>query len=166
VANTYSTRDERLKPEQSLPVATSIMIFAQGGYDGVLWSGLPITLFLLSSSEESVGALMSLFNLAGALFMMAHHLLHPEKPYRTIVLSISCLLAGAMMLAIVPGHSLVAFSSFYSAAALFLSIIPVLLFARMTDETRDDPAGIIVGRELFLNLGRITGRGSGPSRST
>ena len=40
---------------------------------------------------------------------------------------------------------------------LFLSIIPVLLFARMTDETRDDPAGIIIGRELFLNLGRVSG---------
>jgi MFS family permease len=135
----------------------AIAVLGEGGFEGVFWVDVTIVAFFFTQDELDLGALFALFGLsAGIMAIILGKVSDRIQNRRFFVLlsavtSIPCIVAIALSRTVgeyAVGNGLLEFASF---------ILPVFIFAILTDKLEDTKNDSVLSREYLLDIGRASG---------
>ncbi len=134
-----------------------VALLGEGGFEGVFWVDVTLVAFMFSQDEVSLGALFSLFGLCAGLMGIILGKVSDRIQNRSLFLklsalgSIPCIILISMsgtMEEYVISNGLLEFSSF---------VLPVFLFASLTDTLEEKKNDSVLTREYLLGIGRTVG---------
>lgn len=132
-------------------------LFLEGVQEGVFWFFLPIAGFKLAGGELSLGSMLSLFALVGAMITVALGFISDKLKNRRIFLSAGCIMAAIFCIALSFPGDISQFILKMSFTSFFLAIIGAFLFTMTADEMEQRMEASCVIREILLNTGRTLG---------
>lgn len=131
-----------------------VALLGEGGFEGVFWVSVTLVAYVFSQDEVSLGALFSLFGLCAGLMGIVLGKLSDRIQNRGLFLklsalsSIPCIVLVSMsgtMEEYMLSNGLLEFASF---------VLPVFLFAILTDTMEGKKNDAVLTREYFLDIGR------------
>jgi MFS family permease len=127
---------------------------AQGGIDGVLWTAVPLVALSFVQGEVQLGALFSLFLLAGGVFGVALGRWSDRLRHRRRFLALGAALPVPLALAVAFAPSLPAFALANGLLSATLILGPTFVNAIAIDRLAGEAGLVMTTREVLLNLSR------------
>ncbi len=136
-----------------------VALIGEGGFEGVFWIGVTLVAYSYVKGELELGGLFSLFGLsAGVMGIILGRVSDKIQNRRLFVklsalASIPCILVIALTNKLdgyIIGNGLLEFSSF---------ILPVFIFALLTDRLEAHKNDSVITREFLLDIGRAVSIG-------
>jgi MFS family permease len=131
-----------------------VAVLGEGGFEGVFWVDITLIAWTFSTDEVSIGALFALFGLSAGLMAIILGKVSDRIQNRSFFLRASAV-------ASIPCVVLVYFSSSMEEYALANGllefacfVIPVFLFAILTDKLEERKNDSVLTREYLLGIGR------------
>lgn len=134
-----------------------VALLGEGGFEGVFWVDVTLVAYVFSQDEVSLGVLFSLFGLSAGLMGIILGKLSDRIQNRGFFLKLSAIgsipcivliwLSGSMEEYLIT-NGLLEFASF---------VLPVFLFAILTDTMEEKKNDSVLTREYFLDIGRTAG---------
>ncbi len=134
-----------------------VALLGEGGFEGVFWVDVTLVAYVFSQDEVSLGVLFSLFGLSAGLMGIILGKVSDKIQNRGFFLklsalgSIPCIVLVSMsgtMEEYALSNGLLEFASF---------VLPVFLFAILTDTMEEKKNDSVLTREYFLDIGRTAG---------
>jgi MFS family permease len=134
----------------------AIAVLGEGGFEGVFWVDVTLVAYFFTKNELDLGALFSLFGLsAGVMAIILGKVSDRIQNRRLFVIlsaltSVPCVVIVALSQSIdqfAIGNGLLEFASF---------ILPVFIFAILTDKLETAKNDSVLGREYLLDIGRTS----------
>lgn len=131
-----------------------VALLGEGGFEGVFWVDVTLVAYVFSQDEVSLGALFSLFGLCAGLMGIILGKVSDKIQNRGLFLKLSALTsipcialisASGSMEEYLVSNGLLEFASF---------VLPVFLFAILTDKMEEKKNDSVLTREYFLGIGR------------
>ncbi len=127
---------------------------AQGGIDGVLWTAVPLVALSWVHEDAQLGALFSLFLLAGGVFGVALGRWSDRIRHRRRFLALGAALPVPLALAVAFAPSLAAFALANGLLSATLILGPTFVNAIAVDRLAGEAGLVMTTREVLLNLSR------------
>ncbi len=136
-----------------------VAVVGEGGFEGVFWLGVTLVAYWYTKSELELGGLFSVFGLsAGIMGIILGRVSDRIQNRRFFVklsalTSIPCILIVALtedLNGFLVGNGLLEFTSF---------ILPVFIFALLTDRLEAHKNDSVITREFLLDIGRAVSIG-------
>ncbi len=131
-----------------------VALLGEGGFEGVFWVDVTLVAYMFSQDEVSLGAVFSLFGLCAGLMGIILGKVSDRIQNRGLFLKLSALgsipcivliwMSGTMEEYMMT-NGLLEFASF---------VLPVFLFAILTDTMEEKKNDSVLTREYFLDIGR------------
>ena len=132
-----------------------LAVVGEGGFEGIFWVDITIVAYMFSSDEVALGALFSLFGLSAGLMGIILGKVSDRIQNRALFLRVSAVFSIPCIVLI----SLAGTIEEYAVAAGMLEfacfMLPVFLFAILTDRLEDAKNDSVVGREFLLDASRF-----------
>ncbi len=151
----YIPRDQEMRIRLSvIGRRNALAVLGEGGFEGIFWVDVVIVAYVFTKSEYSIGALFSLFGLcAGTMGIILGKVSDRIQNRRFFVqLSAAASIPCAALIFLsdtldsyAVANGLLEFASF---------ILPVFLFAILTDKLEERKNDSVIGREFLLDIGR------------
>lgn len=132
-----------------------VALLGEGGFEGVFWVDVTLVAYMFSQDEVSLGAVFSLFGLCAGLMGIILGKVSDRIQNRGLFLKLSALgsipcivliwMSGTMEEYMMT-NGLLEFASF---------VLPVFLFAILTDTMEEKKNDSVLTREYFLDIGRV-----------
>ena len=135
---------------------TATALFAEGGFEGLVFNVVPLLAYSFTQEELSLGGLFSLFALAGGVVTVTLGVLSDRMKDRRPFLILGAGATAASTALVVTATSLPAFALANSLVSLTSAIAPVFLFTMAVERIPARPGHASVTREVLLNGGRTT----------
>jgi MFS family permease len=132
-----------------------LALLGEGGYEGVFWIDLTLVTYVFTQDEMAIGALFSLFGLCAGIMGIILGKVSDRIQNRVFFLSVSALTAIPCVLAVSYATSIEEFALTNGLLEVACFVLPVFLFAILTDKLEDAKNDSVVGREFFLDIGRV-----------
>lgn len=133
-----------------------IATLGEGGFEGVFWIGVTLVAYEFTQDEVDLGALFSLFGLSAGIMAIILGKVSDRIQNRRLFVAISSIasIPCVIMIALsrnideyVLGNGLLEFASF---------IMPVFIFAILTDKLEERKNDSVLTREFLLDIGRAS----------
>ncbi len=145
----------RLRAEpRRLGPRTTIAFLGQGGIDGVLWTAIPLVALRFVTDNVLLGALFSLFVLAGGLGGIALGRWSDRLRHRRRFLALGALLPLPLAFAVALAPSLVGFGLANGLFSAALVLAPTFVNTIAADDLPGEAGLVMTTREVLLNTGR------------
>lgn len=132
----------------------ALAVLGEGGFEGVFWVDVVIVAYVFTKSEYDIGALFSLFGLCAGVMGVILGKVSDKIQNRRFFVQLSAI-------ASIPCAALISLSDSLNGYAVanglleFASfILPVFLFAILTDKLEERKNDSVIGREFLLDIGR------------
>ena len=132
-----------------------LALFGEGGFEGVFWVGLVLVAYVFTQDEVAIGALFSLFGLCAGIMAVILGKVSDKIQNRVFFLRVSALASIPCVIAVSYATSLEEFALTNGLLEVACFVLPIFLFAILTDKMEDAKNDSVVGREFFLNIGRV-----------
>jgi predicted MFS family arabinose efflux permease len=136
---------------------TSAAFLFEGVYEGATFLAIPLVAFGFSRSEFSVGQVLALFALLGAISSVILGRRSDRRGGRRAYLRAGALLTAPLVLAAGFAPDLLGFTLALGLANLPLYVVIIFLFAIAMDLREKAMGDSVLVREVMLNLGRSGG---------
>lgn len=131
-----------------------LALLGEGGFEGVFWAGLILVTYAFTQDELAIGALFSLFGLCAGIMAIILGKVSDKIQNRVFFLRVSALASIPCVIAVSYASSVEEFALANGLLEVACFVLPIFLFAILTDKMEDAKNDSVVGRELFLNIGR------------
>ncbi len=132
-----------------------LALLGEGGYEGVFWVDLTLVTYVFTSDEVAIGALFSLFGLCAGVMGIVLGKVSDKIQNRVFFLRVSALTSIPCIIAVSYATSIEGFALANGLLEIACFVLPVFLFAILTDKLEDAKNDSVVGREFFLDIGRV-----------
>jgi len=132
-----------------------LALFGEGGFEGVFWAGLILVTYVFTQDEVAIGALFSLFGLCAGIMAIILGKVSDKIQNRVFFLRVSALASIPCVIAVSYASSVEEFALTNGLLEVACFVLPIFLFAILTDKMEDAKNDSVVGREFFLNIGRV-----------
>lgn len=132
-----------------------IALLGEGGYEGVFWIDLTLVTYVFTSDEVAIGALFSLFGLCAGVMGIILGKVSDRIQNRVFFLRISAVTSIPCVIAVSYATSVEQFALTNGILEVACFVLPVFLFAILTDKLENAKNDSVVGREFFLDIGRV-----------
>ncbi len=129
-------------------------LIGEGGFEGVFWIDIVLVTYLFSQSEVEIGAVFSLFGLAAGIMGIILGRVSDRIQNRQFFSSLSALASIPCVVMIFFSKSLEEFALANGLLEFASFVLPVFIFAILTDRFEQAKNDSVVGREFFLDIGR------------
>jgi MFS family permease len=137
-----------------LGARTSLALFSEGGFEGVLFGVVPLLAYGFAQDELAIGGVFSLFALAGGTVTVVLGIASDRLRHRRPFLVAGAAATAASTLLVVAATSLPALALGNSLVSLTSPIAPLFLLTIAVERIPSRPADAIITREVLLNGGR------------
>lgn len=131
-----------------------VAYLGQGGIDGVLWTAIPLVALSFLNDNVQLGALFSLFILAGGLGGIALGRWSDRIRHRRRFLAIGAALPLPLVLAVAVAPSVFGFGLANGFLSATLVLAPTFLSVIAIDRLPGEAGLVMTTREVLLNSGR------------
>ena len=132
-----------------------VALLGEGGFEGIFWVDLIIVTYVFSQDEVAIGALFSLFGLSAGIMGIILGKVSDKIQNRVFFLRISALASIPCVLLVSYSSSIEEFALTTGMLEVACFVLPVFLFAILTDKLEDAKNDAVVGREVMLDIGRV-----------
>jgi MFS family permease len=132
-----------------------IALLGEGGFEGVFWIDLTLVTYVFTSDEVEIGALFSLFGLCAGVMGIILGKVSDKIQNRVFFLRVSAVTSIPCVIAVSYATSVEQFALTNGILEVACFVLPVFLFAILTDKLEDAKNDSVVGREFFLDIGRV-----------
>ncbi|UCE44669.1 MAG: hypothetical protein JSU93_04455 [Methanobacteriota archaeon] len=139
----------------SLGKRNVVALLGEGGFEGVFWVDLMLVTYVFTQDEVAIGALFSLFGLCAGVMGIILGKVSDRIQNRVFFLRVSALTSIPCVLAVSYATSVEEFALANGLLEVACFVLPVFLFAILTDKLEDAKNDSVVGREFFLDVGRV-----------
>lgn len=151
----YIPRDQEMRIRLDvIGRRNALAVLGEGGFEGVFWVDVVLVAYVFTQKEQDIGALFSLFGLCAGVMGIILGKVSDKIQNRRFFVQLSAL-------ASIPCAALILFSNTLNDYALanglleFASfVLPVFLFAILTDKLEERKNDSVIGREFLLDIGR------------
>lgn len=151
----YIPKDQRMRIRlDAIGKRNVIALLGEGGFEGVFWTDYVIVAYLFSKDEIELGALFSLFGLSAGIMAIILGKVSDKIQNRRFFVQISALTTIPCVVLVAIASSLGEFAIGMGLLEFACFILPVFLFAIITDKLEDAKNDSVVGREYVLDIGR------------
>lgn len=134
----------------------SVAVYAEGAFEGVFWADITIISFMFLTDEMELGALWSLFGLSAGLMGIILGKISDRIQDRVSFLRISSIATIPCIVLVYLATSLNSFGVAAGMLEFAAFVMPVFMFAIMTDTLEDRKNDSVLTREFLLDIGRVT----------
>ena len=132
-----------------------VALLGEGGFEGIFWVDLIIVTYVFSQDEVAIGALFSLFGLSAGIMGIILGKVSDKIQNRVFFLRMSALASIPCVLLVSYSSSIEEFALTNGMLEVACFVLPVFLFAILTDKLEDAKNDAVVGREVMLDIGRV-----------
>jgi len=152
----YIPRDQvmRIRPE-AIGRRNTVATLGEGGFEGVFWIGVTLVAYEFSQDEVSLGALFSLFGLSAGLMAIIFGKVSDRIQNRIFFLRASALASIPCIVLVYLSGSLEEYAVANGILEFACFVLPVFLFAILTDRLEDTKNDSVLTREYLLDIGRV-----------
>jgi MFS family permease len=131
-----------------------IAVIGEGGFEGIFWIDVVLVTYMFSQDEVEIGAVFSLFGLAAGIMGIILGKVSDRIQNRRFFSSLSAIASIPCIVLIFFANSLQSFA-FANGLLEFASfVLPVFIFAILTDRLEETKNDSVLGREFLLDIGR------------
>jgi MFS family permease len=134
-----------------------LALLGEGGFEGVFWVDYVLVAWWFSKDEVELGALFSLFGLSAGIMAIILGKVSDRIQNRKLFVQISALTSIPFVIMVALSSSLTEYAIANGLLDFTSFILPVFLFAIITDKLEDAKNDSVVGREYILDIGRSGG---------
>jgi MFS family permease len=132
-----------------------LALLGEGGFEGVFWIDLTIVTYVFSQDEVAIGALFSLFGLSAGIMGIVLGKVSDRIQNRVFFLRMSALASIPCVILVSYASSIEEFALTNGLLEVSCFVLPVFLFAILTDKLEDAKNDSVIGREVVLDVGRV-----------
>ena len=152
----YMPKDQVMRIRiEALGRRNVLALLGEGGFEGVFWIDLTIVTYVFTTDEVAIGALFSLFGLCAGIMGIVLGKVSDKIQNRVFFLRVSALTSIPCVIAVSYATSIQEFVFANGLLEVACFVLPVFLFAILTDKLEDAKNDSVVGREFFLDIGRV-----------
>jgi MFS family permease len=129
-------------------------LIGEGGFEGVFWIDIVLVTYLFSQDEIEIGAVFSLFGLAAGIMGIILGKVSDRIQNRQFFSFLSAVASIPCVVMVFFSRSLEEFALANGLLEFASFVLPVFIFAIMTDRFEQAKNDSVVGREFFLDIGR------------
>jgi len=126
----------------------------EGGFEGIFWADYVIIAWWFSQDEIELGALFSLFGLCAGIMAIILGKVSDRIQNRRFFVQASALSTIPCVVLVAIASTMGEFAVGMGLLEFACFILPVFLFAIITDKLEDAKNDSVVGREFLLGIGR------------
>lgn len=156
----YIPKDQFMKIRfDDIGTRNVVALLGEGGFEGVFWLDVTLVAYFYTKSELELGGLFSLFGLSAGIMGIILGRVSDRIQNRRLFVQLSALASIPCIVAIaltndldgfLIGNGLLEFASF---------ILPVFIFALLTDRLEQHKNDSVITREFLLDIGRAVSVG-------
>ncbi len=152
----YIPKDQQMKIRlHEIGRRNVLAMLGEGGFEGVFWADVTLVAYTFTRSEYSLGALFSLFGLSAGVMAIILGKVSDRMQNRRFFAAVSALTSIPCVLLIYLSNSLSGFAVANGLLEFTSFMLPVFLFAILTDKLEQTKNDSVVGREFLLDVGRV-----------
>ena len=151
----YIPKDQKMRIRlDAIGKRNVVALLGEGGFEGIFWTDYVIIAWWFSQDEIELGALFSLFGLSAGIMAIILGKVSDRIQNRRFFVQVSALstIPCVVLVAIAPSMGEFAVGMGLLEFACFM--LPVFLFAILTDKLEDTKNDSVIGREFLLGIGR------------
>ena len=132
----------------------AIAVVGEGGFEGIFWVDVTIVAYFFTQDELDLGTLFALFGLSAGIMAIILGKVSDKIQNRRLFVILSALTSIPCIVAIALSQTIeqYAISNGFLEFASF--ILPVFIFAILTDKFEEAKNDSVLGREYLLDIGR------------
>ena len=131
-----------------------IAVIGEGGFEGIFWVDMTLVAYTFTKSEYSLGVLFSLFGLSAGIMAIILGKVSDKIQNRRFFVAMSALTSIPCILLIYFSRSIESYALANGLLEFASFVLPVLLFAILTDKLEKTKNDSVVSREYLLDIGR------------
>ncbi|MDH3366045.1 MAG: hypothetical protein OEM29_08620 [Thermoplasmata archaeon] len=132
-----------------------LALLGEGGFEGIFWVDLTLVTYVFSQDEIAIGALFSLFGLSAGIMGIVLGKVSDRIQNRVFFLRMSALASIPCVILVSYSSSVEEFALTNGMLEVACFVLPVFLFAILTDKLEDAKNDSVIGREVVLDVGRV-----------
>ncbi len=136
-----------------------LALLGEGGFEGVFWVDYVLVAWWFSKDEVELGALFSLFGLSAGIMAIILGKVSDKIQNRKFFVQVSALTTIPCVVMVSLSSNLTEYGVANGLLEFASFILPVFLFAIITDKLEDTKNDSVIGREYILDIGRTAGIG-------
>lgn len=137
----------------------ALAVIGEGGFEGVFWVDVTIVAYFFLQDELDLGALFSLFGLSAGIMGIILGKVSDRIQNRRFFVLLSALTSIPCIVAISLSEDLNQYAIANGLLEFASFILPVFIFAILTDKLEETKNDSVLGREFLLDIGRASGIG-------
>ena len=134
-----------------------VALLGEGGFEGVFWVDVTLVAYVFSQDEVSLGVLFSLFGLSAGLMGIILGKVSDRIQNRGFFLKLSALGSIPCIVLISMSGTMEEYALSNGLLEFASFVLPVFLFAILTDTMEEKKNDSVLTREYFLDIGRTAG---------
>jgi len=151
----YIPKDQRMRIRlEAIGWRNVVALLGEGGFEGIFWTDYVIIAYLFSKDEIELGALFSLFGLSAGIMAIILGKVSDRIQNRRFFVQVSALSTIPCVILVAIASSLSEFAIGMGLLEFACFMLPVFLFAIITDKLENTKNDSVVGREYLLDIGR------------
>jgi MFS family permease len=131
-----------------------LSLLGEGGFEGIFWADFVIIAWWFSQDEIELGALFSLFGLSAGVMAIILGKVSDRIQNRRFFVQVSALSTIPCVLLVATATSMGEYVVGMGLLEFTCFMLPVFLFAIITDKLEDAKNDSVIGREFLLGIGR------------
>jgi MFS family permease len=132
-----------------------LAVIGEGGFEGIFWVDLTIVAYVFSRDEMALGALFSLFGLSAGIMGIILGKVSDKIQNRVLFLRLSAVFSIPCIVLITLAGTIEEYAVAAGMLEFACFMLPVFLFAILTDRLEDAKTDSVVGREFLLDASRF-----------
>ena len=151
----YIPKDQKMRIRlDAIGKRNVIALLGEGGFEGVFWTDYVIIAWWFSQDEIELGALFSLFGLSAGIMAIILGKVSDRIQNRRFFVQVSALSTIPCVVLVAIAASMGEFAVGMGLLEFACFMLPVFLFAILTDKLEDTKNDSVIGREFLLGIGR------------
>ena len=131
-----------------------VALLGEGGFEGVFWVDVTLVAYMFSQDEMSLGVLFSLFGLSAGLMGIILGKVSDRIQNRSLFLKLSAIGSIPCIVLIWMSGSMEEYALSNGLLEFASFVLPVFLFAILTDTMEEKKNDSVLTREYILDIGR------------
>lgn len=151
----YIPTDQRMRIRlDAIGRRNVLALLGEGGFEGIFWADFVIIAWWFSQDEIELGALFSLFGLSAGIMAIILGKISDRIQNRRFFVQVSALSTIPCVLLVAIASSMGEYVVGMGLLEFACFMLPVFLFAIITDKLEDSKNDSVIGREFLLGIGR------------
>ena len=151
----YIPKDQKMRIRlDAIGKRNVVALLGEGGFEGVFWTDYVIIAWWFSQDEIELGALFSLFGLSAGIMAIILGKVSDRIQNRRFFVQVSALSTIPCVVLVAIASSMGEFAVGMGLLEFACFMLPVFLFAILTDKLEDTKNDSVIGREFLLGIGR------------